>query len=282
MLDARARRANAAACGFVLVAALAGSAAAVEQPAAPAPSPVLRYSFWLDVSVTMAALGWWLGSEAARDDLAPATCRWCDPPAFDASLRDHLRWQNTGGPDAASYALAIAQPFLLVGMDALAARAAGKPSAVWVDALLISEASAIAMAVNQTVKFFAGRERPFVHALPEEAKPFTARPSDNNLSFFSGHTALTFALATSAGTVASMRGYRLAPWIWTVGIAVATATGYLRIAADVHYASDVLVGAVVGSLAGVAVPTFFHGPRRVVVAPAPAAGGLTLVMHGVF
>jgi membrane-associated phospholipid phosphatase len=293
MSRGHARRANAAACVFVLVVALAGGAAAAEQASLPStapssssqaasPVPELRYSFWLDVMVTGAALGWWLGSEAARDQLAPATCRWCDPPGFDASLRDHLRWQNTRGPDVASYALAIAQPMLVVGLDVLAARAAGKPGAAWVDALLMTEATAIAMAVNQTVKFVVGRERPFVHDLPEDVKPFTARPSDNNLSFFSGHTALTFALATSAGTIASMRGYRLAPWIWTVGIAVATATGYLRIAADVHYASDVLTGAVVGSLAGIAVPYFFHGPRRVVVAPAPAAGGLTLMVHGVF
>ena len=119
------------------------------------------------------------------------------------------------------------------------------------------------MAMNQVVKFIVGRERPFVHALPEADKPHTARPSDNNLSFFSGHTTMAFAMAASAGTVASMRRYRLAPWIWAVGIAVATVTGYLRIAADVHYASDVLTGAVVGSLAGFAVPYLFHGPRRV-------------------
>lgn len=281
------RRVNAAACVSALVVTLACGAAAAEQPAAPpaAPSsvPELRYSLWVDVSVTVGALGWWLGSEAARDQLAPATCQhWCDPPGFDASVRDHLRWQNTGAADTAGYAFALAQPLLMVGLDVLAARAEGKPGAAWVDVLLISEATSIAMATNQVVKFIVGRERPFVHALPEADKPLTARPSDNNLSFFSGHTSLTFALATSAGTIATMRRYRLAPWIWTVGITVATVTGYLRIAADVHYASDVLTGAVVGSLAGFAVPYFFHGPRGVAVAPAPAAGGLTLMVHGMF
>ena len=73
------RRASAAACVSALVVTLAGGAAAAEQPAAPsvAPSsvPELRYSLWLDVSVTVGALGWWLGSEAARDQLAPATCQ---------------------------------------------------------------------------------------------------------------------------------------------------------------------------------------------------------------
>ncbi len=288
------RRVNAAACASLLTVALASAPVAAESPVAtqlptaaqspPAKSrgPEVRYTVWLDATVTGVALGWWLGSELARDELAPATCRWCDPPGFDTSVRNQLRWQNTGAADTASYVLAVAQPLMIVTLDVIAAGKDGQPGDAWVDALLISEATSVAMALNQIVKFAVGRERPFVHALPEADKPFTARPSDNNLSFYSGHTALTFALATSAGTIASMRRYRLAPWIWTAGIAMATVTGYLRIAADSHYASDVAVGAVVGSLTGAAVPYFFHGPRQVSVAPAPAAGGLSLLVHGVF
>ena len=59
-----------------------------------------------------------------------------------------------------------------------------------------------------------------------------------------------------------MRGYRLAPAIWGAGAALATVTGYLRIAADKHYFSDVLVGAVVGSAIGIGVPLLFHGRER--------------------
>jgi len=277
-----ARRVSAAACASALALALAGAPAAAAEGASAASAPELRYSFGLDATVTGVALAWWLGSELARGELAPATCRWCDPPGFDASVRDHLRWQNTGAADTASYVLAVAQPMLMFGLDVVAAGADAKPGAAWVDALLISEATSVAMAVNQVVKFIAVRERPFVHALPEADKPFTAHPSDNNLSFYSAHTSLTFALAASTGTIASMRRYRLAPWIWTAGMAVAAVTGYLRIAADRHYASDVVTGAVVGSLVGGAVPYVFHGPRRVVVAPAAAMGGLTLMVHGVF
>ena len=170
----------------------------------------------------------------------------------------------------------------MFGLDALAARAEGAPRAGWVDALLISEATSIALAVNQTVKFIAGRERPFVHALPEAEKPFTEYPSSNNLSFYSAHSSFTFALAVSAGTVASMRRYRLAPAIWAVGLAMGTATAYLRIAADRHYVSDVATGAALGSLSGFAVPYLFHGPRPIAVAPGAVTGGLALVARGVF
>jgi membrane-associated phospholipid phosphatase len=74
--------------------------------------------------------------------------------------------------------------------------------------------------------------------------------ADNNVSFYSGHTAMSFALATASGTVASLRGYRLAPVIWVVGIPLATLTGVLRINADRHYFTDVLTGAVLGSAMG--------------------------------
>jgi membrane-associated phospholipid phosphatase len=77
-------------------------------------------------------------------------------------------------------------------------------------------------------------ERPFVHVLPPAQKGRTAQPDDNNLSFSSGHTTATFALAAAAGTVATMRGYRWAPLTWIVGGALALGTGYLRIAADRH------------------------------------------------
>lgn len=283
------RRVNAAACAGLLTVALASAPVAAQDalvtprgPPAKSRGPEVRYTVWLDLTVTGVAMTWWLGSELARGELAPTTCRWCDPPGFDTSLRDQLRWQNTGAADTASYVLAIAQPVMIVGLDVIAAAADGERGDVWVDALLISEATAVAMALNQIVKFAVGRERPFVHALPDADKPFTAHPSDNNLSFYSAHTGLTFALATSAGMIASMRRYRLAPWIWTAGLAMATVTGYLRIAADRHYASDVAVGAVVGSLTGAAVPYFFHGPRQVSVTPAPTAGGMSLMVHGVF
>ncbi len=44
--------------------------------------------------------------------------------------------------------------------------------------------------------------------------------------------------------------------------------GYLRIAADKHYFSDVATAAIIGSIVGVGVPLIFHSPER--AAPAPA------------
>jgi membrane-associated phospholipid phosphatase len=62
--------------------------------------------------------------------------------------------------------------------------------------------------------------------------------------------------------VATLRGYRAAPAIWAVGAAAALTVGYLRIAADRHYFTDVLTGAAIGTAMGVGVPFLFNRQRR--------------------
>ena len=52
-----------------------------------------------------------------------------------------------------------------------------------------------------------------------------------------------------------------------MGFTLAAGVGYLRIAADQHYLTDILVGAAVGGLMGWAIPRIFHSPS-----PAPSTG----------
>jgi membrane-associated phospholipid phosphatase len=255
-------------------------------PATAAPSVVdLQYSLRTDLAITGGSIAFWIGTEALKSHLAPSTCRWCDPPGFDSSVRDALRWHDTETANVISYIIPLGvEPLALFGLDALAASRDQAPAGTaWVDMLLISEATSVAMAMNQAVKFAVGRERPFIHALPEDGKAHVAHPSDNNVSFYSGHSTFAFAMAVSAGTIASMRRYRMAPCIWATGLLIAAGTAYLRIAADRHYFGDVTVGAVIGSATGALLPRFHHGPRRVTVAPAPLDnGGAALAIRGVF
>lgn len=251
--------------------------APAEGPVRPAP---LRYDLAVDVPVAAGATVAWFTSELLKSHLAPSACRWCSRASdgsdtlngFDRSVRNGLRWSTPGAADTASNVTAFAlAPLAALGLDTLASSHDGAVGNAPVDGLLIAEATALAVDLNQAVKFAVGRERPFVHALAPVDKGKTAHPSDNNLSFYSGHTNLAFALATSSGTLASMRGYRWSPAVWVTGLTIASATGYLRIAADKHYASDVLVGAVVGSAVGVAVPWYFH--RAAGRAGAPVVSG---------
>ena len=66
------------------------------------------------------------------------------------------------------------------------------------------------------------------------------------------------AMTAAAGTVASLRKYRLAPLVWIVGTTLVLTTSYLRIAADRSYATDDLTGAAVGLAFGAGVPLLFH------------------------
>lgn len=276
--------------------ACAATAAVWPSPANAEPPPrELRYDTAADVAVIATGGALWFASELLKGELAPKSCRWCDRNddgsdalnGLDSAVRNGLRWSNPDAADTASYVTAFAlAPASAFGLDALAASSAGDGRAFWVDALVITEASILAGNLNQLVKFIVGRERPFVHVLPPDQKGLTSHPSDNNVSFYSGHTTLSFALATSAGTVASMRGYRLAPLVWAAGMTMGVTSGYLRIAGDRHYFTDVLTAALVGSAIGFAVPILFHGPRATEspstqgVTAAPVAGAQTLTISG--
>ena len=232
----------------------------------------LRYDTRIDLAVTTVGGVWWLSSELLKTDLVPEKCRWCyraedgsdQLNAYDGWVRRKVVWKNPNTAARVSDILDFfVEPATMMGLTALSARQAGAIRGFPVDALLVSEATVIAGDINQLAKFAFARERPFVHFLPrapDAVRAMTDSPSDDNLSFFSGHSTLAFALATSAGTINTMRGYKLAPVVWGTGLTMATTVAYLRIAADKHYLSDVMIGALVGSAIGVGVPLIFHSP----------------------
>ncbi len=168
-------------------------------------------------------------------------------------------------------------PIASLGLCEVAAAADNRSREAPANALVVVESVAIAGSLDQIVKLAVGRQRPFAHfrdpavAAPRAADASGPRDPEENLSFYSGHTSFAFSLAVASGTVASMRRYRLAPLVWAASLPVALVTGYLRIAADRHYFTDVLVGAVVGSAIGFVVPFVFHRP----LADTPGTSGAT-------
>jgi membrane-associated phospholipid phosphatase len=232
-------------------------------------APGIRADPWLDVPLTLGGATLWVATEVTKGTFAPSDCRWCQPNGFDTAVRDALKW---GDPDAADMlsnigAFAVA-PILTVGGGAAVAVDSDGAANVPTDALVVSESAALAMVANQLVKFAVGRERPYVHASGASPGP------DGDLSFYSGHTTFTFSLAVASGTVASLRGYRLAPVVWAAGLTTAAATGWLRIAADKHYATDVLTGAALGSAFGVVVPLLHRAPDAVAITPLPGGASV--------
>jgi membrane-associated phospholipid phosphatase len=111
---------------------------------------------------------------------------------------------------------------------------------------------------TQLVKLTVARQRPFASGTPPSADP----GADARVSFWSSHASVAFAAAAAGGTVARLRGYSGWPWVYGVGFAAAAATSYFRVAADQHWLSDVVAGAVVGTAVGIALPLLHRGGQQ--------------------
>ena len=88
--------------------------------------------------------------------------------------------------------------------------------------------------ITNIVKMTVKRQR------PDSFYKTRADADDSFRSFFSGHTSTTFALGTSNAILLSEAYPDKRNLIWFANLSLATATGYLRIAGDKHYLSDVL------------------------------------------
>lgn len=256
--------------------------------AAPNVHP-LKFHLVSDSVATGVGAAAWLSSETVfKKRLAPKECRWCDRDAegndtlnsldrwgtgLAAPIPQQQAWDFWSG--AVDY---VAVPLATIGTDFWLAYNDEALDGVGTDALIIGEAVVTAMVINQGVKFLAGRERPFVHRLRPDEKPFTEQPTDNNLSFFSGHSTFAFAVLAASATVADLRGYRHAEWVWLIGAPVAACVPLMRMAADKHYLTDVLTGAVIGSAVGIAMPRLLHGrtDSGFDVAVIPAGNGVAV------
>jgi len=254
----------------------------------------LHYDLRVDVPLLVVSSSWLIGSEVARPTLAPKHCRWCDRNAdgsdslnvVDEAVRDALLWKNPNAASLLSSVIAYGLvPAASLGLLTLAQWHDDALSNVLIDAMAIAEAVTISTGLTQLVKFSVARERPYVHQLSEAQKALTSQRSNNNTSFFSGHTNFAFSLAVAAGTVATLRNYRWAGWVWAAGLVLATTVGYLRIASDSHYLTDVVVGAWTASGVAVAVPYLLHRPLAasgysMSVAGAPGGFFVSLVWNG--
>jgi membrane-associated phospholipid phosphatase len=239
-----------------------------EAPSAPAKTPYeLKWDPRIDLPVTGVLMAAWLTTEFTKSSLAPDACRWCVTNGFDNAIRSlfnpSLEPSASGikGPATASDITGfMVLPISMLGLDAvLAWREGTLLKTMPIDIVLVAEATFGALALTQLTKFLVGRARPYSIGATPELLAQGKDPADANLSFFSGHTSFAFAISTATATVLTLRGYKYAWLAWAIGMPLAATTAILRLAADKHWASDVLVGMVIGSAVGVGVPLLFHG-----------------------
>jgi len=127
--------------------------------------------------------------------------------------------------------IGIGTPLIIYSIGFIQKDNAIKKQGYYIGATLLTSAI-----VTTSLKFAIDRDRPFV-TYPDIQKLTSA----GSPSFPSGHTSEAFATATSLSLVFP-KWYVIAPsMLW------ASAAGYSRMHLGVHYPSDVLVGALIGS-----------------------------------
>jgi membrane-associated phospholipid phosphatase len=254
--------------------------AAEDAPVAPASAPApkltkLSYDWTVDGIVTGGLAVSTLTLMLLDRSLAPLDCKWCVPGSIDGDISRSVMWSNPTTANTLSNVMQFAVPVGVMGFGLIQAYRLDDPEAGWAGVLLITEATSLAMLANTIVKYSVGRARPYVWKGTPDLYPSA---TDANVSFFSGHVTFVFAVVVSGSTLFFMQDMPGAPWVLGFGLAAASFTAYLRMAADKHYLSDVLVSAGVGSLVGWAVPYLFHRPGR---KGAPQAGDLMPAPGGI-
>ena len=244
----------------------AGGGAAVAAVAAARPAPVtaadLRADTWRAAGITAGAL---VLDLAIEKYWTTSGCRICGTNRLDEEVRDALRWSDTAAASRASDVIAKAAIPVLSVADALrSTRTLGDAGR---DVLVVTEAASLSALATSIAKRGFARRRPGV-------QPGDPSPSANH-SLWSSHTSLAFSVAVAQAMQDTLRGDEAAPWVWAIGLTLASSVAYLRIAADAHWATDVLAGAAAGSAFGVAVPVL---EKRLVlgVRIAPAPGGIAI------
>jgi hypothetical protein len=153
-------------------------------------------------------------------------------------------------------------------------------------AVLDLETLAIAGAVQGVTNVLVSRPRPYASScgtpeLPSAA--FDCGATTEYRSFFSGHATFTFTAAALVCINHSDTDLLGSPWdalMCGAGYLVAATTSAFRVLADLHYSSDVLTGALVGTAIGYGVPflhaRFGRADQRTMVQLVPSRNGLGL------
>jgi len=98
------------------------------------------------------------------------------------------------------------------------------------------------------------RARPYVYHRAVPGQVFDEKKDYQ--SFFSAHTAFAFLGAVYTGTVLEQTrpGALWNRYVWIGGLSLAAVTGMFRILSGNHFPTDVLTGAVIGSVIGYLIP----------------------------
>jgi membrane-associated phospholipid phosphatase len=245
-----AGRAVLALLALALVAASPRAVSAADpepSPAATDPRSVYKIWPWLDGSIIVGTNALSAGLYFFVQPTPRCPCDRNEVNSFDRDTIDN----HSDVADMIGTSLVVGSAIIPVGLD-FAILGANKVAVE--DTVVMAEALSISGALVSIAKSAFPRPYPRTYAGSK------VNDATNYQSFYSGHTAIAFtALSTTAMTIGRRYDIHVIPWIITgvVGSGVAIS----MVAAGWHFPSDVLVGAALGTGAGIAVPIFhYRGP----------------------
>lgn len=195
---------------------------------------------------------------------------------IDRPLRDEMRRHQPTNNQfllqverfGAQYSAGVVGGFYLVGA------LGGNENAVQVAEDGLAASLIASGLVTPAIKLVAGRTRPRDNKGVYNFKPFTVA----NSSFPSGHTTEAFALASV------IANHYEETWVSCASYSIAGLVGLARTYHDAHFASDVVAGAMIGTLVGKSVVGYNQERRagHVALLPDIAPGMLGLRLSGNF
>jgi membrane-associated phospholipid phosphatase len=270
---------------LALVFALARPVAAAEASAPRGASPALvshelEYTRSTHLAFELAGSGIFTASVLVLAGPAALRCSWCGASAFDEAGRDALRAGHPRTAAALSHVFSYASaPALALGAVVAPAFMRGRSDHAAQNFVILLDSVILTYGVTHAAKRVFSRARPAVRHGVVHQTEYADFSAQWNESFISGDTSLAFALGSSAATLSFLRGYRSAPWVVFAGSILGVSTACLRMAADMHWATDVLAGAAVGTAIGFGLPYFLHprvgsSPRAFTLLPVVGRGEL--------
>ena len=176
-----------------------------------------------------------------------------DINSFDRSAADNWSPAADQQSDLVMTALLISPIALMAG---------DKPRTDFITiGVMYAESFVITQGLNGTVKNTVNRARPYTYN--SEVSDKDKKSDDAVRSFYSGHTVTAFNSAVFVSTVFSDY-YPESAWryaVWGTSLTAASLTGYLRYRAGMHFPTDIITGAVIGSATGWLIPAL-HRPGK--------------------
>lgn len=215
--------------------------------AAPEPKSVYKISPIVDGTIIgVTALGS-VVPQALNSHLIHPSCP-CDPNQVNGFDRPAIGNQSQSAATLSDITLgaALLVPPLLDYFDIGA-------GSVWAeDFVVYAEVLSMSGAFVTLSKYSVQRPVPL-----EYSGGLSRNDPNGYASFYSGHTSLTFAALSASAITANLR-YRLGFWPWLIVGGVGASVAYERVAAGRHFPTDVMMGALAGTVTGALIPVFHH------------------------